>query len=111
LTMVCAQVMGNDVAITIGGTQGHYELNVFKPLMAANFLQSARLLGDACVSFEEHCARGIEPNRSRIKELVDASLMLVTALNTKIGYYRAAEIAKAAHKNGTTLKEEAVRLG
>jgi len=111
LTMVCAQVMGNDVAITIGGTQGHYELNVFKPLMAANFLQSAMLLGDACVSFDEHCAQGIEPNRTRIKELVDASLMLVTALNTKIGYYRAAEIAKAAHKNGTTLKEEAVRLG
>jgi fumarate hydratase class II len=111
LTMVCAQVMGNDVAITIGGTQGHYELNVFKPLMAANFLQSAMLLGDACMSFDEHCAQGIEPNRTRIKELVDASLMLVTALNTKIGYYRAAEIAKAAHKNGTTLKEEAVRLG
>lgn len=111
LTMVCAQVMGNDVAITIGGTQGHYELNVFKPLMASNFLQSAMLLGDACLSFDEHCAQGIEPNRTRIKELVDASLMLVTALNTKIGYYRAAEIAKAAHKNGTTLKEEAVRLG
>jgi fumarate hydratase class II len=111
LTMVCAQVMGNDVAITIGGTQGHYELNVFKPLMASNFLNSAMLLGDACMSFDEHCAQGIEPNRTRIKELVDASLMLVTALNTKIGYYRAAEIAKAAHKNGTTLKEEAVRLG
>lgn len=111
LTMVCAQVMGNDVAITIGGTQGHYELNVFKPMMAANFLQSAKLLGDACTSFEEHCASGIEPNHVRIKELVDKSLMLVTALNTKIGYYRAAEIAKAAHKNGTTLKEEAVRLG
>jgi fumarate hydratase class II len=103
--------MGNDVAITIGGTQGHYELNVFKPLMASNVLQSAMLLGDACMSFDEHCAQGIEPNRTRIKELVDASLMLVTALNTKIGYYRAAEIAKAAHKNGTTLKEEAVRLG
>ncbi len=111
LTMVCAQVMGNDVAITIGGTQGHYELNVFKPLMAANFLQSARLLGDACVSFDEHCAQGIEPNYTRIKELVDNSLMLVTALNTKIGYYKAAEIAQTAHKNGTTLKEEAVRLG
>jgi fumarate hydratase class II len=111
LTMVCAQVMGNDVAITIGGTQGHYELNVFKPLMASNFLHSAMLLGDACMSFDEHCAQGIEPNRTRIKELVDASLMLVTALNTKIGYYRAAEIAKAAHKNGTTLKDEAVRLG
>jgi len=111
LTMVAAQVMGNDVAITIGGTQGHYELNVFKPVMAANFLQSARLLGDACVSFEEHCAAGIEPNYKRIKELVDNSLMLVTALNTKIGYYKAAEIAQTAHKNGTTLKEEAVRLG
>lgn len=111
LTMVCAQVMGNDVAITVGGTQGHYELNVFKPMMAYNFLQSAELLGDACVSFDEHCASGIEPNYDRIKELVDKSLMLVTALNTKIGYYKAAEIAKAAHKNGTTLKEEAVRLG
>jgi hypothetical protein len=111
LTMVCAQVMGNDVAITIGGTQGHYELNVFKPMMAANFLQSARLLGDACISFEEHCASGIEPNYTRIKELVDNSLMLVTALNTKIGYYKSAEIAQTAHKNGTTLKQEAVRLG
>lgn len=111
LTMVCAQVMGNDVAITIGGTQGHYELNVFKPVMAANFLQSARLIGDACVSFDEHCAQGIEPNYTRIKELVDNSLMLVTALNTKIGYYKAAEIAQTAHKNGTTLKDEAVRLG
>ncbi|WP_159799432.1 class II fumarate hydratase [Flavobacterium sp. MK4S-17] len=111
MTMVCAQVMGNDVAITIGGTQGHYELNVFKPVMAANFLQSARLIGDACVSFDEHCAQGIEPNHARIKELVDNSLMLVTALNTKIGYYKAAEIAQTAHKNGTTLKDEAVRLG
>ncbi len=111
LTMVCAQVMGNDVAISVGGMQGHYELNVFKPLMAANFLQSARLLGDACMSFDEHCASGIEPNHKRIKELVDNSLMLVTALNTKIGYYKAAEIAQTAHKNGTTLKEESVRLG
>ena len=111
LTMVCAQVMGNDVAISVGGMQGHYELNVFKPLMAANFLQSARLLGDACVSFEEHCAQGIEPNHKRIKELVDNSLMLVTSLNTKIGYYKSAEIAQTAHKNGTTLKEEALRLG
>ena len=111
LTMVCAQVMGNDVAISVGGMQGHYELNVFKPLMAANFMQSARLLGDACVSFEEHCAQGIEPNHKRIKELVDNSLMLVTSLNTKIGYYKSAEIAQTAHKNGTTLKEEAVRLG
>jgi fumarate hydratase, class II len=111
LTMVCAQVMGNDVAITIGATQGHYELNVFKPLLAANFLQSARLLGDACASFNEHCAVGIEPNHPRIQELVNNSLMLVTALNTKIGYYKAAEIAQTAHKNGTTLKEEAIRLG
>lgn len=111
LTMVCAQVMGNDMAITIGGTQGHYELNVFKPLMAANFLQSAQLLGDAVLSFDEHCARGIEPNTKRIEELVNNSLMLVTALNPKIGYYKAAEIANAAHQNGTTLKEEALRLG
>lgn len=111
LTMVAAQVMGNDVAITIGGTQGHYELNVFKPVMAANFLQSARLIGDACVSFEEHCASGIEPNYDRIKELVDNSLMLVTALNTKIGYYKAAEIAQTAHKNNSTLKETAIALG
>jgi fumarate hydratase class II len=109
--MFCAKVMGNDVTITVGGTQGHYELNVFKPVMSANFLQSAILLGDACVSFEEHCASGIEPNYTRIKELVDNSLMLVTALNTKIGYYKSAEIAQTAHKNGTTLKDEAVRLG
>jgi fumarate hydratase class II len=111
ITMVCAQVMGNDVAITVGGMQGHYELNVFKPVMAANLLQSAQLIGDACASFEEHCAAGIEPNHDRIKELVDNSLMLVTALNTKIGYYKAAEIANTAHKNGTTLKTEAVNLG
>ncbi|MGB5242780.1 MAG: class II fumarate hydratase [Lutimonas sp.] len=111
MTMVCAQVMGNDVAITIAGTQGHYELNVFKPVMAYNFLQSAELIGDACVSFDEHCAQGIEPNHKRIKELLDNSLMLVTALNTKIGYYKAAEIANTAHNNGTTLKEEAVNLG
>lgn len=111
LTMVCAQVMGNDVAITIGATQGHYELNVFKPMLIANFIQSATLLGDACNSFNEHCAKGIEPNEKRIKELVSNSLMLVTALNTKKGYYKAAEIAQTAHKNGTTLKEEAIRLG
>ena len=111
LTMVCAQVMGNDVAITVGGTQGHYELNVFKPMMAYNFLQSAILLGDACVSFDVNCAIGIEPNYTRIEELVNNSLMLVTSLNTKIGYYKAAEIAKTAHKNGTTLREEAIRLG
>ncbi|MEF3078961.1 class II fumarate hydratase [Winogradskyella poriferorum] len=111
LTMVCAQVMGNDVAVTVGGTQGHYELNVFKPMMAANILQSAQLIGDACVSFEENCASGIEPNHAVIKELLNNSLMLVTALNTKIGYYKAAEIANTAHKNGTTLKEEAINLG
>ncbi len=111
LTMVCAQILGNDVAISIGGMQGHYELNVFKPMIAANFLQSALLLGDACASFDIHCAIGIEPNHGRIKELVSKSLMLVTALNTKIGYYKAAEIAQAAHQNGTSLKEEAIRLG
>ena len=110
LTMVCAQVVGNDVAISLGGTQGHYELNVFKPVMAANLLQSAQLIGDACASFEMHCARGIEPNKKIIKELLNNSLMLVTALNTKIGYYKAAEIANAAHKNGTTLREEAIKL-
>jgi fumarate hydratase class II len=111
LTMVCAQVMGNDVAVSVGGTQGHYELNVFKPLMAANALESAGLLGDACMSFEENCARGIEPNPETIEKLLNNSLMLVTALNTRIGYYKAAEIANAAHQNGTTLREEAVRLG
>ena len=111
LTMVCAQVMGNDVAISVGGTQGHYELNVFKPVMAANILQSAELIGDACVSFEENCAVGIAPNHQVIKQLLNNSLMLVTALNTKIGYYKAAEIANTAHKNGTTLKEEAINLG
>lgn len=111
LTMVCAQVIGNDVAITFGGAQGHFELNVFKPMMAANFLQSAQLLGEACVSFDEHCAQGIEPNTPVIQQLLNNSLMLVTALNPKIGYYKAAEIANAAHQNGTTLKQEAVRLG
>ncbi len=111
LTMVCAQVLGNDTTISFSGTQGNYELNVFKPVMAYNFLQSAQLLGDACISFNDHCAVGIEPNESRIKELVDKSLMLVTALNTHIGYENAAKIAKTAHKNGTTLKEEAINLG
>ncbi|WP_109097051.1 class II fumarate hydratase [Aquimarina sp. AU58] len=111
LTMVCAQVMGNDVAINVGGMQGHFELNVFKPVMAANLLQSAQLIGDACISFDEHCAQGIEPNQKRITELLNNSLMLVTALNTKIGYYKAAEIANTAHQNGTTLKHEAVALG
>ena len=111
MTMVCAQVIGNDVAVTVGGLNGHYELNVFKPVMASNTLESAQLLGDACVSFNDNCAIGIEPNHERIKYLVDNSLMLVTALNTKIGYENAAKIAKTAHKNGTTLKEEAIKLG
>jgi len=111
MTMVCAQVMGNDVAVTVGGAQGHYELNVFKPVMAYNVLQSARLIGDACVSFNDHCAVGIEPNYKSIERHVQNSLMLVTALNTKIGYEKAAKIAKTAHENGTTLKEEAVNLG
>lgn len=111
ITMVCAQVLGNDTTISFAGTQGNYELNVFKPVMAYNFLQSAQLLGDACLSFNDHCAVGIEPNLPRIKELVDKSLMLVTALNTHIGYENAAKIAKTAHKNGTTLKEEAINLG
>ena len=111
LTMVCAQVMGNDVAVSIGGTQGHYELNVFKPMMAANLIQSAQLLGDACMSFTKHCVVGIEPNHKRIDALVKNSLMLVTALNTKIGYYKAAEIANKAHDEGTTLKEACLALG
>ncbi len=111
LTMVCAQVLGNDTTISFAGTQGNYELNVFKPVMAYNFLQSAQLLADAMTSFNEHCAVGIEANKPRIKELVDKSLMLVTALNTHIGYENAAKIAKTAHKNGTTLKEEAINLG
>jgi fumarate hydratase class II len=111
LTMVCAQVMGNDVAINIGGMNGHFELNVFKPLMIANFLQSARLIGDACVAFNDKCAVGIEPIKENIDRNVNNSLMLVTALNTKIGYYKAAEIAQKAHKEGTTLKESALSLG
>ena len=111
LTMVCAQVMGNDVAVSVGGAQGHYELNVFKPLMAANTIQSAQLLGDACVSFAVNCVDGIEPNHNRIEELVQNSLMLVTALNTKIGYYKSAEIANKAHQEGTTLKEASLALG
>ena len=111
LTMVCAQVMGNDVALSVGGLQGHYELNVFKPVMAANFLESARLLGDACISFEQNCAIGIEPNYTNLKKNLDNSLMLVTALNTKIGYEKAAKIAKAAHENGTTLRQESIDLG
>ncbi len=111
LTMVCAQVMGNDVAISVGGMQGQFELNVFKPVMAANLLQSAELIGDACVSFDVNCAKGIEANKPRIQEHLNNSLMLVTALNTKIGYYKAAEIANKAHEDGTTLKEAAVELG
>ena len=111
LTMVCAQVIGNDMAIAVGGMQGHYELNVFKPLMASNMLESAQLLGDACLSFEAHCASGIKANEAVIDQQLNNSLMLVTALNTKIGYYKAAEIANTAHKNGTTLKQEAVNLG
>ena len=111
LTMVCAQVMGNDVAVTIGGTQGHYELNVFKPMMAKNLIESATILADASLSFNDHCAKGIEPNYANIEKLLNNSLMLVTALNNKIGYYKAAEIANTAHKNGTTLKEEAINLG
>ena len=111
LTMVCAEVIGNDVSISIGGAQGHYELNVFKPLIAHNFLQSAKLISDACISFNTKCLKDIQPNYKRIKSHLDNSLMLITALNTKIGYEKAAEIAKNAHKNGTTLKEEAVNLG
>jgi len=111
ITMVCSQVFGNDIAITFAGSQGHYELNVFKPVMIANFLNSAQLLADACLSFDEHCAQGIEPNKSVIDKLLNNSLMLITALNTKIGYYKAAEIANTAHKNGTTLREEAINLG
>ena len=111
LTMVCAQVMGNDVAISVGGSNGHFELNVFKPMMIYNFLQSAELLGDACIAFNDHCAVGIEPNHARIKMHLDNSLMLVTALNTHIGYDKSAEIAKKAHKEGTTLKQAALALG
>ena len=111
MTMVCTQVVGNDATISVAGMQGHYELNVFKPVMVANFLQSARLIGDACVSFDINCAIGIEPNHVNLKKNLDNSLMLVTALNTKIGYEKAAKIAKTAYQNGTTLKEEAINLG
>jgi fumarate hydratase class II len=111
LTMVAAQVMGNDLAVTIGGASGHFELNVFKPLIAANVLQSARLLGDACVSFNDRCAAGIQPNLPAIDRHLENSLMLVTALNPHIGYQKAAEIAKKAHKEGTTLREAALALG
>lgn len=111
LTMIAAQILGNDVAINVGGSMGHFELNVFKPVMIYNFLHSARLIGDGCTSFNDKCAVGIEPIEANIKKHVDNSLMLVTALNTKIGYYKAAEIAQKAHKEGTTLKEMAVKLG
>ena len=111
LTMVCAQVIGNDVAVSVGGMNGHFELNVFKPLIAANVLQSARLLGDACVSFNNNCAVGIEPNKPVIKQHMENSLMLVTALNTHIGYENAAKIAKKAHKENKTLRETAIELG
>jgi fumarate hydratase class II len=111
ITMIAAQVLGNDVAINIGGSMGHFELNVFKPVIIYNFLHSARLIGDGCVSFNDKCAVGIEAIEANIKKHVDNSLMLVTSLNTKIGYYKAAEIAQKAHKEGTTLKEMAVKLG
>jgi fumarate hydratase class II len=111
LTMVCAQVIGNDVAVSIGGSNGHFELNVFKPVIASNVLQSARLIGDACVSFTDKCAAGIEPNRDIIQQHMENSLMLVTALNTHIGYENAAKIAKKAHKENKTLREAAVELG
>lgn len=111
LTMIAAQVLGNDVAINVGGATGHFELNVFKPMMIYNFLHSARLLGEGCVSFNDKCAVGIEPIKSNIKKHVDNSLMLVTALNTRIGYYKAAEIAQKAHREGSSLKEMAVKLG
>jgi fumarate hydratase class II len=110
LTMVCAQVMGNDVAVGIGGATGHFELNVFKPLIAANVLQSGRLIGDACVSFNDNCAIGIEPNIDSIKKHLENSLMLVTALNTHIGYENAAKIAKKAHKENKTLRQAAIEL-
>ena len=111
MTMVCAQVMGNNVAVTVGGMSGHFELNVFKPLIIRNVLHSTALLGDACESFNLNCVTGIEANRDRISKLLNESLMLVTALNPHIGYDAAAKIAKTAHKNGTTLKEEAINLG
>ena len=111
ITMVAAQVMGNHVAVTVGGSNGHFELNVFKPMMVANVLRSIRLLGDGCVAFTDKCVDGITVNRERVDKLLYESLMLVTALNPHIGYDKAAKIAKTAHKNGTTLKEEAISLG
>ena len=111
LTMVCAQIIGNDTTISFGATQGHFQLNVFKPVMASNLIESCKLLADACNSFNTNCLKGIKANKKVIQEKLNNSLMLVTALNTKIGYYKAAEIANKAHKNGTTLKEEAIKLG
>ena len=111
MTMLCAQVFGNDVAINFGGASGNFELNVFRPMIAHNFLQSVRLLADGMVSFNDHCAVGITPNRERIAELVAGSLMLVTALNPHIGYDKAAAIAKKAHKGGSSLREAAVASG
>jgi len=110
LTMVCAQILGNDVAVSFAGSQGHFELNVYKPVIAANLLQSARLLGQACLSFNDNCAVGIVPNHDNIQNLLEKSLMLVTALNPHIGYENAAKIAKKAHKEGTTLKQAALEL-
>ena len=111
LTMVCAQVIGNDVAVNVGGATGHFELNVFKPVIVYNVLQSIRLLGDAAVSFTDNCVVGIEPNHERIRELMESSLMLVTALSPHIGYDRAAEVAHQAHVDGSTLREAALALG
>jgi fumarate hydratase class II len=111
MTMVCAQVVGNDMAVAVGGMNGHFELNVFKPLIVFNVLNSIRLLGDACLSFEEHCVRGIEVNKAQVKRHLDNSLMLVTALNPHIGYDNAAKVAKYAHENDTTLKDAAQKLG
>ena len=111
MTMVCAQVIGNNTAVSVGGMSGHFELNVFKPLIIRNVLHSTTLLGDACESFNLNCVAGIEANRTRIDKLLNESLMLVTALNPHIGYDAAAHIAKTAHKNGSTLKDEAINLG
>ncbi len=111
MTMVAAQVLGNDVAINIGGATGHFELNVFKPVIIYNFLHSARLIGDVCVSFNDHCAAGIEPIQANIDSNLHNSLMLVTSLNPYIGYYKAAEIAQTAHKTNKTLKQTAIDLG
>jgi fumarate hydratase class II len=111
MTMLCCQVLGNDVAVNVGGAMGNFELNVFKPMIAHNFLQSVRLLAEGSVSFNDHCAAGIEPNRERIERMLNDSLMLVTALNPHIGYDKAAEIAKKAHKEGSTLQDAAVSLG